>query len=217
MQWRTFGRRKLHAGRWSMGPTSARSPTSRAERPEIPSSPKKLRTKSRSRSPVPPAPGKNKTNSKNLIVNGTFDSADTQGHPAGWTLAENYKVMHDGTNAIVHASAEAPVYQSITQDVAVPARARNVTLRGRVRGKIIGRDAAKSQGPPGFFLSGVYIHKNDKPTANWIMIDGGGDARWKTVTQTNRIPEGMKTLRVALVLKYVSGEFDYDDIEVEFR
>jgi hypothetical protein len=40
---------------------------------------------------------------------------------------------------------------------------------------------------------------------------------WKTVTSTTRIPDDMKILQVALTLKYVSGEFDFDDIEVEFR
>jgi hypothetical protein len=49
------------------------------------------------------------------------------------------------------------------------------------------------------------------------MLDAGGDSKWKTVTSTTKIPPGMKSLRVSLVLKNVSGEFDYDDIEVEFR
>lgn len=160
---------------------------------------------------------KSKSNSKNLIVNGTFDAADDQGHPAGWTIAENYKVAREGTNAIVHASAEVPVYQAITQDIQVPPRVRNVIVRARVRGKIMARDAAKSQGPPGFFVSCVYIDKNEKPSSNWIMLDAGSDAKWKTVTSTSKVPEGMKTLRVGLVLKYVSGEFDYDDVDVEFR
>jgi hypothetical protein len=50
-----------------------------------------------------------------------------------------------------------------------------------------------------------------------MMLDGGSDKDWKNLTMTQRIPDGMKALRVGLNLKSVSGEFDFDDIEVEFR
>jgi hypothetical protein len=158
-----------------------------------------------------------KTNSKNVVVNGTFDVADAQGHPAGWTLSEAYKVVRDGTNNVLHASTKVPAYLALTQDILIPSKARNVTLSGRVRGNIVARDAAKSQGPPGVFVAAVYLDKNQQTTNNWLMLDGGADSGWKKVSSTTKIPDDMKVLQVSLVLKMVAGDIDYDDIEVEFR
>jgi hypothetical protein len=164
-----------------------------------------------------PSTNPSKASSKNVVVNGTFDIVGAAGQPGGWTMAEGYKVQRDGNNYVMHATCKVPAYLSVNQDILIPARARSVTLTGRVRGKILARDPAKSQGPPGVFLAAQYLDKNDAPTTNWMMLDGGNDMAWKIVTMTQKIPEDMKVLQVALVLKYVSGEFDFDDIEVEFR
>jgi hypothetical protein len=164
-----------------------------------------------------PGTGENKVSRKNVVVNGTFDLVDERSQPKGWIIDEGFKVTRDGTNNVLHASQKAPAYQQMTQDILLPPKARSVTLSGRVRGKILARDTAKSQGPPGLFVSAVYLDKNDAATKNWLMLDGGSDDQWKNVTMTERIPEGMKTLQVTLAMKWVSGEFDFDNIEVEFR
>jgi hypothetical protein len=125
--------------------------------------------------------------------------------------------VRDGTNSVLHASAKVPGYVVTTQDILLPPRARSVTLSGRVRGKVVLREPAKSQGSPGVFVAAQFLDKSDSPTSNWIMNDGGSDMQWKTVSSVTKIPDDMKVLQVALVLKYVTGEFDFDDIEVEFR
>jgi hypothetical protein len=152
-----------------------------------------------------------------VIINGTFDTADPSGKPGGWSTVEGFKVQKDGTNNVLHASLKAPIYAAASQDIALPARARSVTLSGRVRGKILARDPANSQGPPGVFVAAVYLDKSEQATKNWLMLDGGSDAEWKNVSSTTKIPDGMKGLQVSLVLKNVSGEFDFDNIAVEFR
>jgi hypothetical protein len=164
-----------------------------------------------------PTTSAGKSNSKNVIINGTFDAADPSGKPGGWSTAEGFKVQKDGANNVLHASFKAPVYAAASQDITLPARARSVTLRGRVRGKILARDAVNSQGPPGVFVAAVYLDKSEQATKNWLMLDGGSDAEWKNVSSTTKIPDDMKVLEVSLVLKNVSGEFDFDNIEVEFR
>jgi hypothetical protein len=165
-----------------------------------------------------PTAAPKKVNSKNVIVNGTFDAVESAGHPSGWAMAEGYKVQKEGTNNVLHATSKVPAYMAMNQDILIPARARNVTLTGRVRGKVVSRDQAKSQGPPGVFVTGLFLDANETATGNqWMMLDGGSDDQWKNVTMTQKIPDDMKALRVGLVLKYVSGDFDFDDIEVEFR
>jgi hypothetical protein len=165
---------------------------------------------------APAAPPK-KANSKNVIVNGTFDTVDASGNPSGWIMSEGYKVQRDGTNNVLHASGKVPGWASMSQDVLIPTKARTVTVSGRVRGTVTGRDAAKSQGVPGLFIACNFLDQNEAGTKDWIMLDGGSDKEWKNVTFTQKIPDDMKILRVGLNLKYVSGEFDFDDIEVEFR
>ncbi len=156
-----------------------------------------------------------KPSAKSAVINGTFDLVDAEGRPSGWRIAEGFKVVRDGTNSVLHAGAKAPGYVAVTQDILLPPRARNVTLSGRVRGKLTSR--APDQGHFGANIAAVYLNKQDESTSNWLMLDGGTDADWKTLSTTQKIPDDMKTLQVVLVLKYVSGEFDFDDIEVEFR
>lgn len=162
-----------------------------------------------------PGAGGSKPSAKSAVVNGTFDIASADGHPGGWTNVEGFKVVRDGTNNVLHASAKEPGYVAITQDLLLPPRARSVTLSGRVRGKFLARDP--NQGHFGANIAAVFIDSQDQTTKNWLMLDGGTDAKWKRLSVNQAIPSGMKVLQVVLVLKYVSGEFDFDDIEVEFR
>jgi hypothetical protein len=156
-----------------------------------------------------------RTNAKNAVVNGSFDVVDAQGHPGGWITPEGFTVVRDGANNVLHGMAKAPGYVAVTQDIVLPARAKSVTLRGRVRGKFVGRDPAQNH--YGACIAAVFIDKQDQGTNNWLMLDGGRDPKWTKLTVTQPVPNNMKALQVVLVLKYVVGEFDYDDIEVEFR
>ena len=164
---------------------------------------------------APPAAPK-KVNSKNVVINGTFDVVEG-GQPKGWSMSDGYKVQKDGTNNVLHASGKVPAWSMVNQDILIPAKARSVTVSGRVRGTITGRETAKVQGVPGLFIACQFLDKTEAGTNDWMMLDGGSDKEWKNLTMTQRIPEGMKALRVGLNLKSVSGEFDFDDIEVEFR
>lgn len=164
---------------------------------------------------APGRSGDGKPSSKSAVINGTFDIADAEGRPGGWTTSDLFKVARDGTNYVVHAAASQPGYQAITQDIVLPSKARNVTLSGRVRGKVAARDP--NQAHFGAFVGAVFVDEKDQQTDVWMMLDGGNDAEWKSLTGTEKIPDRSKVLRVFLILKYVAGEFDYDDVAVEFR
>lgn len=156
-----------------------------------------------------------KKNAKSAVVNGTFDLMDSEARPSGWMTPEGIKVVRDGVNRVLHASSPAPGYLAVTQDILVPPKAKSVTLTGRVRGKMTSRDP--NQGHFGANIAAVYLDSNGSSTSNWLMLDGGNDEDWKTLSTTQKVPDNMKTLQLQLVLKYVAGEFDYDDIEVEFE
>jgi hypothetical protein len=51
----------------------------------------------------------------------------------------------------------------------------------------------------------------------WIVLDAGRDAAWKSLSKTDKIPAGSKSLVLVCDLSWVSGTFDFDDVAVEFR
>lgn len=167
---------------------------------------------------TPTGAGGSKPNAKNAVINGTFELADEKGLARGWTLNipdADFKVVRDGSNSVLHASAKIPAYVEVTQDILLPAKARTVTLSGRVRGKLTAR---KPDEPDfGQKISAVYLDAQGSKTKNWIISVTEISAEWKTFSQTQRIVEDMKSLQVHLSLKQAAGDFDFDDVVVEFR
>jgi hypothetical protein len=162
--------------------------------------------------------GAGKPNAKNAVINGAFDLADEKGLARGWTLNipdADFRVVRDGSNSVLHASAKTPAYVEVTQDILLPARARTVTLSGRVRGKLTARKPDEPDFGPK--ISAVYLDAQTSKTKNWIISVVEISAEWKTFSQTQRIVEDMKGLQVHLSLKQAAGDFDFDDIVVEFR
>jgi hypothetical protein len=160
-----------------------------------------------------------KPNEKSSVINGTFDLTEGEGRAKGWVIkyGEGWNVVRDGTNSILHASVKVLGYSLVFQDIPVPPKARTVTLSGRIRGKLIAR--APSHPIYGPAILGVYLDAQDEMTKQWLPMHerGGADAEWKTVKAFQKIPDKQKVIRVLLEVKQVTGEFDFDDIEVEFR
>jgi hypothetical protein len=165
---------------------------------------------------APPAPSKQV--GKNMVINGTFDAKDSTGGPAGWFANEGdntFKLARDGTNSVLRANAAAPGYAAIWQDIILPPRARSVTLSGRVRGTPKMRKPGEADF--GAKIVGQFLDQQEVGTQNFLWFPAEINPNWKTLTLTQRIPEGMKALRVTIEYKFVTGDYDVDDIEVEFR
>lgn len=157
----------------------------------------------------------NKPGKKSAIINGNFDLTNDAGQPSGWTTLPEFKVARDGSNNVMRASVKAPSYLMVAQDVMVPPKERVMTLKGRVRGRIVAHDP--NQGHYGPMLCAKWVDSQGKLFPEWVMVEGGSSDEWKSVSTTVKIPDDMKILRVTLFIKYASGEFDFDDVEVEFR
>ena len=164
-----------------------------------------------------PSTSSGKANSKNLAVNGTFDLVNAAGNPIAWVAAEGFKVARDGTNSVLHASIKMPGWHIVSQDIVIPPKERSVTLKGRVRGTIVSRDPGKVAGSPGVFVCVTWVDRQGKESTNWLSTDAGDGGDWRQVNTTTAIPKDMEAVRVVLMLKFATGEFDFDDIEVEFR
>jgi hypothetical protein len=162
-----------------------------------------------------PASAAGHQNARSAVINGNFDLADAEGHPKGWTVDDAFKVVRDGGNNVLRATSAATEYREISQEIPVPAKARNVTLSVRVRGKWEASDT--KQQIQGTRTSVQFIGADGQRMKVWVVLDAGRDAAWKTLSKTDRIPEGSKSLVLICSLSWVSGKFDFDDVMVEFR
>jgi hypothetical protein len=154
-------------------------------------------------------------NGKSAVVNGTFDLADADGHPKGWTVDEAFKIARDGANNVLRATSSVTDFKEISQEIPVPPKARSVTLSARVRGKWEASDT--KQPIQGVRTSVQFVGADGQKMKVWIVLESGRDAAWKTLSKTDRIPEGSKSLILVCDLSWVSGKFDFDDVAVEFR
>lgn len=159
--------------------------------------------------------GSGKPSTKSAVINGTFDLADTAGRPSGWSIHDSFKVVRDGANNVLHATAGEIGYNHITQEIPVPPRARSVTLSVRVRGKWETTDT--KQPVRGTRTSVQFIGADGQKINVWIVLDAGRDAGWKSLSNTDAIPKGSKALELIVALSWVTGNFDFDDVAVEFR
>ena len=166
------------------------------------------------------APANSAESRRSVVVNGTFDLAEADGRPKGWTVPNvegvSFKVVRDGSNNVLHATASGeprPVY--VSQEFPVPAHAKSVTVKGRVRGKWENRDTKDSNW--GATIDGSAIGADDQKFGGWIILVGGREPGWKTLGKTQDLPKEAKTYHVHFGFQFVSGTFDFDDISVEFR
>jgi hypothetical protein len=164
------------------------------------------------------APTAGKSSGRNALVNGGFDQADAEGRPLGWKLPEQsdatFKVVREGSNAVLHAEMRGKLKPTfLSQEIAIPPRAKSVTISARTRGKWEERDV--KDGFWGASAFGEFYNEAGKKIGD-LIIPGGRDAAWKTERKTKDVPDGAKTFRFGFGFKHVSGAFDFDEVGVEF-
>ena len=156
-----------------------------------------------------------KATGKSAVINGTFDLADADGHPGGWTANDSFKVGRDGAKSILRATAKQIGNTEISQNIPVPPKAKIMTLRYRVRGKSESNDPKVSQWGAKIYVA--YIGANDQRNGVYMMFDAGRDVGWKSMSKTGKIPSGSKAIGVYIALTAVTGTFDFADVAVEFH
>ncbi len=165
----------------------------------------------------PPAAAKGK--GKNALSNGDFDQADAESRPLGWKLPDRseatFKVVREGSNAVLHAEMHGALTPTfLSQEVAIPPRAKSVTISMRTRGKWEDRNV--SDGFWGASAFGEFFDEAGKKVGD-LIIAGGRDAAWKKESKTKDIPKDAKTFRFEFGFKHVIGVFDFDDVSAEFN
>jgi hypothetical protein len=163
-------------------------------------------------------------NSRNVVVNGTFDVVDTEGHPLRWRFfgtsgADVCKVAR-GENPVLRMTVgNVPQSLGAIQTIEVPPSARTVLIRGRVHGKATDHKADDSNSGANIAAQFVVAddHPMDGPDKGWKIAIGGHDGGWKTLTKTFPVQSGAKLMEIACISWWVAGTFDFDDIEVEFH
>ena len=160
-------------------------------------------------------------NEHNAVINGTFEVVDKDGHPQGWHLeyraGDVFKVTREGAGSFVRLTmAGLPGNVWAIQEIAVPPRAKTMTMHARVRGKWSDRKTDDSNWGANF--SARFIGADEQLTGPWfINIGGREDGGWKELSKSAPVENGAKRLRVQFGAQWVAGTFDFADIEVEFR
>jgi hypothetical protein len=164
------------------------------------------------------APAVARGSGRNALVNGGFEQADAEGRPLGWKLPDRpeaiFRVVREGNNAVLHAEMRGALKPAfLTQEIAVPTRAKSVTISSRTRGKWEERDV--NDGFWGASAAGEFFNEAGKRVGD-LIIPGGRDTAWKTERKTKDIPDGAKTFRFQFGFKHVTGAFDFDEVSAEF-
>ena len=123
-------------------------------------------------------------------------------------------MVREGNNAVLHAEMRGTLRPTfLSQKIAIPPRARSVTISARTRGKWEDRDV--NDGFWGASAFGEFYDEAGKKLGD-LIIPGGRDPAWKTERKTKDIPDGAKTFRFEFGFKHVSGVFDFDEVSAEF-
>jgi hypothetical protein len=206
------------AAAWIAPAISAATASQPAVQPVVP--PKVAATK-------PPAPatpqaagGTSLRPGRNVLANGNFDAADADGNPEGWTVPAragySFKVVREGSNSFLHATGTGEIRPTyVVQEIPIPARAKTVTLKGRIRGKWETRDT--KDGNWGATIDATFIGEDEKKFGPWIILVGGRLDGWQSLSKTRDVEAGAKRLHVHFGFQFATGTFDFDDIVVEFH
>lgn len=183
---------------------------------------KLLATVAPSGAAAPATTGGGASGGRNALINGSFDLADAEGRPTGWLVPNaggvTFKVVREGTNNLLHATATGealPLYVRHEVPVPVPARAKTVTVKGRIHGKWETRDTKDENW--GATIDATFLGADDQKFGEWIILVGGRESGWKTLSKTVNIPTGAKAVYLHFGFQFVTGTFDFDDLAVEFR
>ena len=159
---------------------------------------------------------------RNVVDNGDFSRATDGGFPIGWIKAHDWKevsdatVVSEGRDKFLRFRRLQAIQQSDLKpekELMIPARARSaeVTFRMRIEGIVKGKDYDPW---PGIKLSARDSRDEKLATADAVLKENSG---WKRITARVDLPNGTKSLRVALGPFGAAGIVDFDDVVVEFK
>ena len=175
------------------------------------------------------------------LVNGNFEEADADGLPAGWKLVGSLakgKVLPDGVSfqatkenglSFLRMTFDGRFTNcAIAQELAVPNRARTVTIKVRYRGKVTGRfDPKDRRCWPDNDLS-FYNEKGEEighgftNLENMLLKSGStvathNQATFKSWEATIPVTSGAVKAKFKLESGKCTGVFDWEHAEVEFK
>ena len=150
-------------------------------------------------------------NSKNLVINGDFSKAESDGQPTAWESKGNAKVVVEGGQSFVRLSD-----RGCKQSFPVPKGAKSFTFNGRVRSDdFVATPTGNLKG-----MSISIMGKGETYKGDWItnVTVRGPSKAWKKLGDTKGIPPGVTEIELHLTRwDCLSANIDYDDIELSFK
>lgn len=152
---------------------------------------------------------------KSLLTNGDFNGAPGK-IPAGWTAAYHTglaAVSSDGKDTFLRLSNAQPDNAGAAQEIEVPAKAKTVSVLGRMRGKPRNEKEEKRAAVE------VCLRYKDVAGGNMsaAMVASGNSPSWHTFRRTFTLPAGCTKVEVVARSIFAVGVFDFDEVRVEFK
>lgn len=153
---------------------------------------------------------------KRPLINGDFNASPPGKPPAGWTAAYpsgSGVVFNDGKDSFLRLVSPRPTNAGMAQEVAVPPKAKEVTILGRMRGKPQNEKLEKRAAVE------VALRYKDAKGGNIsaAIVASGNSPNWHTFQREFVLPPGCIKVEVVARSLFAVGTFDFDEVRVEFK
>ena len=166
--------------------------------------------------PVPSAPigelGKPKPKVE-TVKNADFSVAAADGTPEHWKSAYptgSIALVKQGSESFLRVEVKGEEANAgAVQTIAVPKGSSAALVRGRMRGK-----PGKA---PGAAAQLVFWPKGGNVTIPPTILKSEHSVAWKTASREIPLLPTARTLEISARCVFATGQFDFDDIEVQFK
>jgi hypothetical protein len=156
------------------------------------------------------------TPEKRPLINGGFEDSAAGQPPAGWTRAYptgEAVVASDGKDTFLRLKSDKAANAGVSQLVEVPPKVTKVAVLGRMRGKPQNSKEEKRAA-----VQVCLMYKNaDGGNISAAIVTSENSPAWHTFRREFNLPPGCAKVEVSARSLFAVGEFDFDEVRVEFK
>jgi hypothetical protein len=147
------------------------------------------------------------------VKNGDFSVAAADGTPEHWKAAYptgSIALVKQGSESFLRVEVKGEETNAgAVQTIPVPKGSSAAVVRGRMRGK-----PGKA---PGAAAQLVFWPKGGNVTIPPTILKSEHSVAWKTASREIPLLPTARTLEISARCVFATGQFDFDDIEVQFK
>ena len=156
------------------------------------------------------------TTEKRPLVNGRFEDSPAGQMPAGWSSAYptgKAETASDGKDTFLRLTSDKAANAGVSQLVDIPPKATKVTVLGRMRGK---PENAKEEKRAAVQVCLMYKNAAGG-NINAAIVSSENSPNWHTFKREFVLPPGSTKVEVSARSLFAVGQFDFDEVRLEFK